>query len=679
MAYTFVQEAHNVTFPATGQPVLSMASNVTKGNLLVAWLTSSTSTNHVISDFINSNPAGVDGGVEQLGWIPIKFQQTAGYGVISAWYCISRRSAPLSVQFFDSSTTNSGGLVGVPANLAFPACQILEFSGNSLLPLDASTVALGTGTTLASAVTTTFSNELVIGIGIGASGSTVSAGAGWTSASGGNFSAVYNVESLSGSYTPGLVQSPSGLWGAVSISFLPATAGFTISGSLGSSGSGATVIVVSQTTGYMTSCTADGVGNYITIGLPPDTYTVTPQKAGFVFSPAVSSAIAGGGVTLTPLHSDTFQRPDENPLSDGGKWTAPSGLNTGQLVSHAVESITTGLPNPNAFWTGDGAWANDQYSQITVQNISGIGQVFAAVRSNVAASTTVYYVQTNAGAVQIYKEVAGSFTQLTSVTAAITAGDKLALAVIGTTLYALKNGAVISSVIDNSIASGTAGFMLYVPSGSITDAQVSAWEGGTPSPGSNVTGLNFTPSALNTNLVFTTLATDSMQRANESPLSNGGTWVVDGSPIPPFDPQLQLLNNEGTLGPIGTVNTSGTAVTWVSGLKFSSSIVAGSATVKTGMTMYINNVAYPVASFNSATSATLATSAGTQTGVQYNLIIPTYAGPWSAAAISENTGTPLPNNMWAEIQIDTLNSAPLSWAQAGPGIRITASFFRIHC
>ncbi len=54
-------------------------------------------------------------------------------------------------------------------------------------------------------------------------------------------------------------------------------------------------------------------------------------------------------------------------------------------------------------------------------------------------------------------------------------------------------------------------------------------------------------------------------------------------------------------------NTNGTAVSWVSGQLF----------IGEGATCIINGVTYSIASFNSPTSITLTTSAGTQTGVSY--------------------------------------------------------------
>jgi hypothetical protein len=63
----------------------------------------------------------------------------------------------------------------------------------------------------------------------------------------------------------------------------------------------------------------------------------------------------------------------------------------------------------------------------------------------------------------------------------------------------------------------------------------------------------------------------------------------------------------------GTVNTSGTAVTWVSGPKLNDFDI--------GDNIIINGVVYNIDSINSATSITLANSAGTQTGVAYSGIM----------------------------------------------------------
>ena len=70
----------------------------------------------------------------------------------------------------------------------------------------------------------------------------------------------------------------------------------------------------------------------------------------------------------------------------------------------------------------------------------------------------------------------------------------------------------------------------------------------------------------------------------------------------------------------GTVNTAGTAVTWVSGDHFINTGSGFNATQwPAGTTMTINGVAYSLASVTNSTTATLATSAGVQAGVSYTV------------------------------------------------------------
>jgi ribulose-5-phosphate 4-epimerase/fuculose-1-phosphate aldolase len=77
------------------------------------------------------------------------------------------------------------------------------------------------------------------------------------------------------------------------------------------------------------------------------------------------------------------------------------------------------------------------------------------------------------------------------------------------------------------------------------------------------------------------------------------------------DAPIVLLSSTGGSG-IGTVNTSGTAVTWVSGDNFST-------TWGQGAVIIINGLPYVIASVTSTTALVLEISAGTQTGVAYEV------------------------------------------------------------
>lgn len=95
----------------------------------------------------------------------------------------------------------------------------------------------------------------------------------------------------------------------------------------------------------------------------------------------------------------------------------------------------------------------------------------------------------------------------------------------------------------------------------------------------------------NTSLTVNQSAPSGSYSTNGYCASSLDTWIIQGT---------------------GTVNTSGTAVTWVSGGKFFASWA--------GETILINGVSYTIATVNSSTSITLTTSAGTQSGVAYSLV-----------------------------------------------------------
>jgi hypothetical protein len=93
--------------------------------------------------------------------------------------------------------------------------------------------------------------------------------------------------------TIGLSNTGGPLGGITAIAFKAAAPPtFSISGSLGSAGAGATVSYSGEETG---SVTADGSGNYTIDDLPDGDYVITPTLAGFAFTPTHRDETISGG------------------------------------------------------------------------------------------------------------------------------------------------------------------------------------------------------------------------------------------------------------------------------------------------------------------------------------------------------------------------------------------------
>jgi hypothetical protein len=95
------------------------------------------------------------------------------------------------------------------------------------------------------------------------------------------------------------------------------------------------------------------------------------------------------------------------------------------------------------------------------------------------------------------------------------------------------------------------------------------------------------------------------------------TWVGDGGDnhsnvgAPGWQYALTIINDITAATYTGTVDTTGTTITWASGMHFQLWWAAGT-------TITVNGVVYTILSVTSVTSITLTTSAGTQTGVLYS-------------------------------------------------------------
>jgi uncharacterized protein (TIGR03437 family) len=123
---------------------------------------------------------------------------------------------------------------------------------------------------------------------------------------------------------------------------------WSISGSLGSSGSGATMTLSGAASATIT---ADASGNYTFTGLPNGTYTVTPSKTGYTLSPASQSVTINSGnlsgINFTAVRQTWTMSGAISPSSTGsGAILTLSGAGSASVAADAFGNYTfAGLIN----------------------------------------------------------------------------------------------------------------------------------------------------------------------------------------------------------------------------------------------------------------------------------------------------------------------------------------------
>ena len=566
MAFAFVNENHNPSigtspaFPTTAIPSVSL--NVTKGNLLIAWTTCGD----------NNAKMQCSDGVHV--WNPIVINQAAAYGGMYCWFAIAAITGTINVQVFQT-TSMFGPPAGVisgtaPAVLDYPVSQVLQFSGEYGNPVETHQFASGNSNAPSVSITATGTADLILAFAMMGSFNLATT-AGWTDAAGvGNFnSAIYAIETGTGTFSPLYSAGGSSNWGCLAIAFKAASANttHTISGSLGSGGAHASVLFLSQSTMTLYTATADNSGNYTSPALADDTYTVTPQVVGTTYTPA-SQVVSGSNVTLnftgttvpaylafTQTISDSFSRANENPLSDGGNWAAngtpvpPNDAPAKILSDQCVMSDATIYANYagpwsgdcNAFWVGaalpDNQWAELQIAalnsspshyasvQIGLRTTPGV-DYSCVIRNNGDGTCNVitYSVPVNGQSfVPVYAPTYGFFPfgTLTFQNVPFSLGDTFRVAALGTTIYVLHNGQILGNYTDSAIASGSPSFVLAGTA--ISDTAVTNFKGGSVAQGS-------APSAgggLNGNIVPTTIQATRVDSPRTSFVgTNLGTRII---------------------------------------------------------------------------------------------------------------------------------------------------------
>jgi hypothetical protein len=216
---------------------------------------------------------------------------------------------------------------------------------------------------------------------------------------------------------------------------------------------------------------------------------------------------------------DTFTRANENPLSNGGKWTATiiSGDTALQLLSNSVVGL--GGTENSDYWN-PATYGPDCEAYVDVPTLPGFGAaigLFSRITTPGASVNAYVATWTNLGgssAFTIASYVGGVITPLFQQASTLLAGDSIGMSVVSSviTVYRKTSGvwSVIGSVGDSSISgAGNIGII-----SSDTVATLANFGGGTIGK-----AVNFP----------TTSVLDTFVRADENPLSDGGKWTVSDS------------------------------------------------------------------------------------------------------------------------------------------------------
>ena len=174
----------------------------------------------------------------------------------------------------------------------------------------------------------------------------------------------------------------------------------------------------------------------------------------------------------------------ENPLSEGGVWTALTAY--WQHVTKASGLKVDGAVLGNdcaARYTGV-TFTADHYSEITLAATPTGGQLFfqyALARMNTTAAcyelTTAPDVSTTT--IQLFKlDNTGAGTQIgTNITlgSAMAAGDVMRLECIGTTLNVRYNGTIVRTATDSTLTTGQPGVGAWAQNSGSNVVLISAW------------------------------------------------------------------------------------------------------------------------------------------------------------------------------------------------------------
>jgi uncharacterized protein (TIGR03437 family) len=237
-----------------------------------------------------------------------------------------------------------------------------SLSGYTFSPASAAVTVNGANATVPNFIATAQTWTITGGVGTTGSGATIALTGASTATTTASSSGSYTFTGLAnGSYTvtpslTGYTFSPASA--AVTVNGANAMAGnftataqtWTITGGVGTTGSGATIALTGVSTA---TTTASSSGSYTFTGLANGSYTATPSLTGYTFSPASAAVTVNGANATAPNFTATAQT-----------WTITGGVGTtgsGATIALTGASTVTTTANAPGAYTFTGL-ANGSYT-----------------------------------------------------------------------------------------------------------------------------------------------------------------------------------------------------------------------------------------------------------------------------------------------------------------------------
>jgi hypothetical protein len=192
---------------------------------------------------------------------------------------------------------------------------------------------------------------------------------------------------------------------------------------------------------------------------------------------------------FTQLALDTFHRANENPLSDGGNWTAIVGDAPAKVLSDACAlTVTADVTFCGAMFTGLtwplNQWASVQLGTLNLTDSGTMAEIFLRDQVSLGTGYTGYFSLggVNGTFAYLYSNVTSQVLYQAADTFA--SGDTLTFGVIGNVWVYYHNGALIATGTDTGApppsVPGVAGFD-FAATDSLSNLTIAKFAGGSMS------------------------------------------------------------------------------------------------------------------------------------------------------------------------------------------------------